>query len=275
MLGGAVPTRLIEVKWLWHPLVVKQAPGVADNSFMGAWLTKVVHALRGQTLTRKMSREALVEAQRAAIKLELNIQGASGAIIAHAPIEAVRDDDFVISQPMVDRTAYMLAFGENVRISFLHASRYVTGETRCLGRMKIARTDGGQRQTVPGYRLALPDELQMVERRKHSRTLYHLRHPIEARLHSPSFFDGVAGDIVDLSIGGARMVLPPRSRNMVPGETMYLKMMLPPPGGLIDELVKVVRVEIDPASGSFTLGLRFEKDQRELEKLFRGLARPV
>ena len=239
---------------------------------MGAWLTKVVHALRGDTLTRKMSRDALVEAQRAQIKLELNIQGPHGMIIAHATVEAVRDDDFVISQPMVDSTAYMLAFGESVKISLLHASRYVAGETRCLGRLKLSRPGGSSAQVVPGYRLALPDELQATERRKHSRTLYHLRHSIDARLHSPSFTDGAPGDIVDISIGGARMVLPPRSRNTVPGETMYLKMMLPPPGGLIDELVKVVRVEVDPATGALTLGLRFEKDHKELEKLFRGLA---
>lgn len=236
---------------------------------MGAWLTKVVHALRGQTLTQKMSREALREAQQANVKLELSIHGPHGPVIAHAHIELVRDDDFVITQPMVDRAAYMLAYGEEVTISFLHATRFMTGDTRCLGRMKVPR---GPSAVVPGYRLAMPDELRLVDRRSHSRTLYRLRHPVEARLHAPSFTEGVTGEVVDLSVGGARLVLPPRSRNMVPGETVYLKMMLPPPGGLIDELVKIVRVEVDPATGAHTLGLRFQRDHKEIEKLFRGLA---
>ena len=150
----------------------------------------------------------------------------------------------------------------------------MAGNVRCLGRMKVERgvNAGGQRLVVHGYRMSLPEDLEMVERRAASRTRYHLRHPIEARLHSTSVNEGVTGEIVDVSIGGARMILPARTRDLFPGETIYLRMLLPAPGGLIDELVKIVRVEIDPASGAMTLGLRFDKDHTELENLFRGLA---
>ena len=53
------------------------------------------------------------------------------------------------------------------------------------------------------------------------------------------------------------------------GHELFLKSMMPEPIGLVDEVVDVVRVEVDPLTGQHTIGIAFRRKVQGLEEFIR------
>jgi c-di-GMP-binding flagellar brake protein YcgR len=241
---------------------------------MAAWLSKVVHALTSFADPYEAVRPTLHAAQKARAKILLELISRSESAVMNASIEQVRGDDVVISQPMIGGHTYPLAFGESLRINFMVDGVTYTGQSRCLGRIKIPAGQTGpgrsQEQLIFAYRLAMPLELKSDDQRAQPRVQLDFTVPIEAQLYAPGTMHGpMLGRLADISMGGARVITPMQAMWMFPGQSVYLKAMLPEPVGLIDELVDIARIETDETNGARSIGIRFRKRLPGLEDLIR------
>ena len=238
---------------------------------MGQWLSKVVAALSGETDTPSAIAQQLEAARRSRTKVFIEQISAESPIVSTSTIEQVRESDFTIDQPVLDGFNRQLATGEKVIISFVSGSGRVSGESRSLGRTKIQTGGGG---TLFGYRLALPDQLGVSERREQPRTRVVVNFSAELELYSAR--TGSTAPIIciveDISVGGLKV----RSRNAAgrvePNERVYIKVTLPPPVGLLTEMVHVAYVEPIKGSNDRRLGLRLEKSIEALDELAREIA---
>jgi c-di-GMP-binding flagellar brake protein YcgR len=236
---------------------------------MGEWFSKVISALAGQTDPRQNTKRALQAAHRARVRVALEVPSAGQTVVVTSTIEQVRDDDFIVSQPTVGGLTHPLAFGEAINISFVNQSLYHTGQTRCLGRIKVPAGQGDN--VLFAYRLAMPDELRVDDRRKQPRVTITLSAMPQAQLYS--LLSGEkphAGYIHDISMTGARILLPQPPQRLMPGDALFLKAALPEPVGLIDDLVDICRIDIDPRTSQCAVGVKFRKRIEGLDVLIRN-----
>lgn len=228
----------------------------------------MMQALSGQAEAKNSVRQALLSAHRDRIKIALKITSGNQVVVMASTIEQVREDDLAVSQPMIGGQTHQLASGEEVTLSFVNNGGFYTGQSRCLGRIKIPAGDSDQ--MIFAYRLALPESLGADERRREPRVRLGFKKPIEAQLYAPASTAGpVLGTLMDVSMTGARIDTPLPIGRITPGQALYLKAMLPDPVGLMDELVDVVRIDVDIRSGQHIIGLRFRKRINGLENLIR------
>ena len=237
----------------------------------------MIRTLNSPVGAEQSVRRLLSVAQRDRAKLALEVATGAHTLVMTTTIEQVRDDDFVISQPVIGALTHPLAFGEDIKIGFVHSAVHYSGHSRCLGRIKIPSGGSGKSgrgeevQVLYAYRLTLPDSFRAEDRRAEPRVQVGLAGPIEAQLYAPSADEGpVLGNIVDISMAGARIITQSISGRIGPGRALYLKAMLPEPAGLLDELVNVVRVDCDSRTGQCTIGLRFQRRVEALERLLRA-----
>ena len=241
---------------------------------MGAWLSKVVHALATLGDPYEAVRPPLQAAQRARGKILVEVASGNAASVMNATIEQVRSDDFIISQPMIGGHTHPLAFGETMRLNFTVENVTYTGQSRCLGRIKIPAGQGaggrGGEQVIFAYRLAMPHRLSSDDQRTQPRVQLGLEAAAEAQLYAPGS-PGVPllGRMVDISMTGARIISGMQVLWIFPGQSVYLKVKLPDPVGLIDEMVDVARIESE-AHGERSIGIRFRKRIDGLEDLIRA-----
>jgi len=235
--------------------------------------TKMMQALSGQAEAKHAVRDALTAAFRDRTKIALEIDTGHQPVIMTTSLEQIREDDLAVSQPMVGGQTYQLAFGEELKLSFVNNGGFYTGQTRCLGRVKIpaGNPEHDERdQMIFAYRLALPESLGADDRRRAARVRLGFKKPIEAQLYAPASTAGpVLGTLVDVSLTGARIDTPASIGRITPGQALFLKTLLPDPVGLMDELVDVVRVDVDIRSGQHIIGLRFRKRINGMEDLIR------
>jgi c-di-GMP-binding flagellar brake protein YcgR len=238
---------------------------------MAAWLAKMMGALAGQSEVRSSAKQALQAAQRDRVKIALEIINSASphTSVLNTTIEQVRDEDLVISQPSVGGLTHPLAFGEQVRISFINKSMYHIAESRCLGRVKIP--SGGGSQLLFAYRLAMPDTMRHEDRRNQPRVSLGDDMAFEAQLYAPACDGPLLGTVLDISMGGARVRTPMAAGRIEAGQEIYLKTLLPEPVGLLDELVQVTRIENESrASNGQIFGLTFKRRIEGLSELIRS-----
>jgi PilZ domain len=236
---------------------------------MAAWFAKMIGALGGAAELHHSPRQVLQLAQRdrAKIALEALHPAAPNTTVLTTTIEQVREDDLVISQPVIGGLTHPLAFGEDLRLTFVNQRMHHTGVTKCLGRVKIP---AGGSQTLFAYRLAMPVSLQSEDRRQHPRLDLPMSLSCEAHLYAPACDGPVLGTMVDVSMGGARIRTAMATDRIAAGQEIFLKAMLPEPVGLLDELVQVTRLEIDERTGGATIGLSFKRRIHGLAELMKA-----
>jgi len=236
---------------------------------MPVWLSKVMSALGGQSAVRDSVHATMQEAQRLRTKIALEvISGARGSVLATV-IEQLDGESLIISQPSVGGLTHPLAFGETMKISFSQNNQHHVGQCRCLGRVKIAAGNGHPEHLLFAYRLSMPESLQVEDRRREPRVNVDLGRTIEAQLYSPRLQGPLLGTVQDISMTGARIRSAMGVGSVASGHELFLKSMMPEPIGLVDEVVDVVRVEIDPTTGEHTIGIAFRRKVQGLEEFIR------
>ena len=241
---------------------------------MGAWLSKVMHAILADP--HEAVRQPLQAAQEDRAKTTIELLSGGEPSVMTTIIEQVRSDDIVISQPMVGGHTYPLAFGEQVRFNFAVNNVAYTGNSRCLGRVKIASggdmADRTNSETlIFAYRLALPKSLDSDDQRKHPRVQLGVEYQVEAQLYAPDSVSGpLVGRLTDLSMGGARLITSMPVMFMFPGQSLFMKTAMADPVGLLDELVEIALIETDPKTGETSIGIRFRRKIGGLAELIRA-----
>jgi c-di-GMP-binding flagellar brake protein YcgR len=234
---------------------------------MAAWLSKMLGSLGSAPDVRTSPRQVLLIAQRGRLKVALEpLNSTTQATVLNTSIEQVREDDLVVSQPTIGGLTHPLAFGEELRLSFYNQNTHHIAQTRCLGRVKIPT---GGNQTLFAYRLEMPPTIRSEDRRQNPRIDLPLDLTCEAHLYAPGCDGPLLGTMVDISMGGARIRTLMASDKIQQGLEIYLKALLPEPVGLLDEMVRVVRMEIDENTGEATVGVAFGKRIDGLAELIR------
>jgi hypothetical protein len=258
---------------------------------MGTWFSKVISALGGEQDGKQRAMHLLHAAQRARLKLNLEVNSGSNAVVLVTTVEQVRENDFVVSQPTIGGLTHPLAFGETIIIGIAKDNAYHTARSQCMGRVRIpsggggnsgggAANSGGGGAPSPdallyAYRLAMPVGVHSRERRAEPRIALRFTGDVEAQLYAHAMIDGpILGTIDNVSMSGASIItnLPPK--RLQRGQTLYLKARLPDPGGLIDDLVTIAHMEVNAKTGLCTIGVQFQQRVAAIENLLRG-AQPV
>lgn len=238
---------------------------------MAAWLSKVMHALTTLSDPHESARIPLQSAHDSRAKVTLELLSGGQPSVMSTLIEQVRDGDLIIDQPMVGGHTYPLAFDEQVRLNFTVDGVNYTGVSRCLGRIKIAAGDRSPDKTMYAYRLAMPKSLGSDDQRKEPRVQLGHSVAIEAQLYAPDSMNGpLIGQLLDVSMTGARVVTNMPVMFMFPGQSVFLKALMPEPVGLIDELVEIARITNEPKPGETSIGIQFRRKIRGLAELIRA-----
>ena len=241
---------------------------------MATWWSKWLHALPALMHPKHAVRQALHAAQRDRVKVSLEMPNGTEAAHLITVIEQIRNEDVVIAQPSIGGQIFPLAFGEKIRMSFTINDVHYAGETRCLGRIKV-RAGGAPRAAaiesmIFAYRLTLPDSLTKQEHRASPRVKL-FESPIEAQLYSPVEGSGMMiGRLLDLNMTGAKVGTLIRASWLAPGKSAFLKIMLPEPVGLLDELVDVARLEEAEPGQEQVIGIKFRRRIEGLEEFIRA-----
>lgn len=239
---------------------------------MPAWLTNVKRALGAGPNAQERARLLLQEASRARTTLDLEPLNQTGfhKLVLAATIEQVRHDDLVISQPLVGALNHPLATGEELLMSFgVDSMGGVSGETEALGRVQVP--SGGAR-LLYGYRLAMPAVLRADERRRHRRVRFGAGPPPAAALYPRPKDTPLRGIVLDVSIGGLLIrVLHEPECELALQQRVHLSVQLPPPVGVIDESVTVVRLAPSANRTNNYVGVAFDGEVEGLADLVRRL----
>jgi len=238
---------------------------------MPVWLSKVMSALGGHSATRDAVHATMHEAQGLRTKLSLDVittASARGNVLTTV-LEQIDGETLIISQPSVGGLTHPLAFGETMKLSFVQNNQHHVGQCRCLGRVKIAAGNGQPEHLLFAYRLSIPESLQVEDRRREPRVDIAFGRTIEAQLYSPRLEGPLLGTVQDISMTGARIRSAMGVGSVASGQELFLKSMMPEPIGLVDEVVEVVRVEVDPNTGHHTIGIAFRRKVQGLEDFIR------
>jgi hypothetical protein len=233
---------------------------------MGAWLAKIFGRVGGnRPASGGAVREALQAALRNRCKVFLEVP--DQRVVANTQVQQITNGEIIIAQPAIGGMTYPLAFGETLRLSFVDQKSSITGRTRCLGRVKIAGEGG---RTVFAYRLALPESLKIEERRvpPPSADVLPAAAP-EAQLYRGTMPRPLTGRLTSISMTGARLHTSMPVTGFSIGEEVYLKVALPEPAGLMDELVQVQRMEGEAGTGMTVVSVVFRRRLPRLEALIR------
>jgi hypothetical protein len=229
--------------------------------------SKMMNALSGQSDSLAAVRLTLEAAQQSRTKIAIEPRGANQPGVMTALIEQVREQDFVISQPSIGGMTHPLAFGETMRISFVNQAMYHSGETKCLGRVKIPSGQSGH--TLFGYSMALPAAMDAEDRRSAPRVRLDFQRLPEAQLYSPALKGPVFGYVTDISMTGASVRTPLAAGRIIPGQEIFLKASLGEPVGVLDEVVDVARVHAEASSEQQIIGISFRRRIEGLDRLLR------
>ncbi|MEE8154505.1 MAG: PilZ domain-containing protein [Phycisphaerales bacterium] len=239
---------------------------------MPAWLTSVKRALGAGPNAQERVYLLLKEAYRARTTLELEPLNQAGfhKLVLAATIEQVRDDDLIISQPLIGALNHPLATGEELLISFgVDSVGGVSGKTQALGRVQIP---SGGAQLLFGYRLAMPAVLRADERRRHRRVTFGSGPAPAAALYPRSKDTPLRGIVLDISVGGMliRILHKPESE-LALQQRVHLSVQLPPPVGVVDEDVTVVRIAPSANRTNNYVGVAFDGEVEGLADLVHRL----
>lgn len=239
---------------------------------MPAWLAKVKRALGAEPDAARRVGLLLKEAHRARVTVDLEPVNQSGPhkLVLAATIEQVLDDGVVISQPLIGALNHPLTTGEHLVMSFgVDSVGRVSGKTQAMGRVQVP--SGGAR-LLYGYRLATPTVLCADERRANRRVTFGSGPPPAAALYLGAKDSPLRGTVQDISAGGILIrVLQEPNLELRLQQRVHLSVQLPPPVGVIDERVTIVRVAPGTNRTHTYIGIAFEGELAGLEDLVREL----
>lgn len=178
-------------------------------------------------------------------------------------IEDVDDSKLVVSQPSPEATRYLMR-GKRYSLGFFHRHGRMVGHTICRGRIK--HTLEGNR-ILYGYRFSIPESLVAEERRQNPRRKFALGDEPEIELTSFEHRSPIFGRVIDLSKGGMRISCTNGMNKLRVGQDVYLKMELPPPVGLLTELVRVIDLSPGKQSHDLTISISFQAPVNALVEL--------
>ena len=239
---------------------------------MPTWLRSVKRALGAGPNAQERVHLLLKEAYHARTTLELEPLNPTGfhKLVLAATIEQVRDDDLIISQPLIGALNHPLATGEELLMSFgVHSMGGVSGKTQALGRVQIP---SGGAQLLYGYRLAMPAVLRADERRRHRRVTFRSGPPPAAALYPRPKDAPLRGTVLDISVGGMLIrILHEPECELALQQRVRLSVQLPSPVGVLDENVTVVRVAPSANRTNNYVGVAFDGEVEGLADLVQQL----
>ena len=239
-----------------------------DCVVVGNWFSRFTRRLTGGSAATVDVRRMLREAQRSRARVELEGLRRSSKLGQRlvTTIEQVTDDEFVISQPTVGGTVRLVARYEPYRMTVAGARGRVAGETRSLGRTKIA---SGGRGMLFGYRMAIPREFFVIDRRQELRMLFGNDLVFEAAVQLLGREGPLLGLVEDLSPHGACL----RCRNagafVRRGQQGHISMDLPEPAGEVRETVTIAALEATETDEAMLVRVTFHKKNAAIAHALR------
>lgn len=237
---------------------------------MDGWLDRLRYVLNspsGRAFTR--AREALGRAQRDRIKIQLHSMVETGLPqeVLTATVEQIGENTFVIGQPAVGGSNRQLMRFERVRITWITVNGLVQATTQNLGRTRIPSGTGDH--MLHGYELAMPADLEIIDRRSESRLLGN--EGDEATLYVLSRQMPLRGVVEDVSPSGLRIACRNDVPKIQPGQRATVNFELPPPVGKVHETVTILGCE--PFEHGARVRVRFDKPLESVDDVLKGFVR--
>lgn len=237
---------------------------------MEEFLARIRQLLMGRAGRSEHARRALERAHRARATLVLEPPTPSTAvpIIMETTIEQVWPGEFVINQPLSEGMVRQLVKGEPLRMSFsVGELGHMSGKTQVLGRIKV--TSGGG-TPIFGYRLAIPERLRKMDRRRGNRTTIAFDLAREVELYPLDDDTPMRGVIQNVSLGGMQIRMHETKTRFERGQRLRMIAYLPAPVGNLNRMVTIVRVANDRNPRMKVLGVKFERRVEGLAELIES-----
>lgn len=239
-------------------------------------------ALYGDPTGRDRVRRSLIAAQRDGARLELEPLAAAAEppTAMLATVERVRQADMIISQPATGGLNRVLTTGETLHLRFFGPEGGLGGNTTCLGRIKIppARSEDGENdegsQIFYGYRLTLPETLVPEPRRTERRHAVDRALDVEVELRCFDHLGPVHGIVKEISKHGLKIRSYNAKGKLAEGHRVYLKVELPPPIGLLTEMVIVDRLSPGANKHQLIVALLFPRPIKALTEFLDQNEKP-
>ncbi len=222
-------------------------------------------------------REQLSAAQRARARVELQQMSLTGEVVQNGKtsvtmVEQVREEDFIISQPILEGRPYPLATREHFQMGFFGSDGRMTGDIQVLSRYKMssgASGVSGQERMFYGYRMSLPEQLVSGERRFDYRVLvgYDIAPDMELRTTDGTL--PYVGVLEDISEGGAKVRCRNAADKLEIGQYAYLNIDLPDPVGYVSALSRICSIKPSKVQGQTCVTLAFDKPIEALGEFIR------
>ncbi len=237
-------------------------------------------ALYGDPTGRDRVRRSLIAAQRDGARLELEPLAAAAEppTAMLATLERVRQADMIVSQPATGGLNRVLTTGETLHLRFFGPEGGLGGNTTCLGRIKIPPAEDGENdeggQVFYGYRLTLPETLVPESRRTERRHAIDRALDVEVELRCFDHLGPVRGIVKDISKDGLKIRSYNAKGKLAEGERVYLKVELPPPIGLLTEMVIVDRLSPGANKHQLIVSLVFPRPIKVLTDFLKQNEKP-
>ncbi len=223
----------------------------------------------GESPQREAVRRRLEEAQQSRTRVDLTLLKPDGEQRDErhpvTTIEQVRDEDVIISQPMIHGRKLPLATNELVRLTLVTASGAVlTGQTKCLGRFRM---QSGGEAPFYGFRVEFPDTLHIDERRTEQRRSIPPECSPQCELRTLEGAMPIHGMVENMSTGGLRLRCRNAGDKLALGQVAYVDLELEGASSPFSATVRVCSVEpIGEDAEARFVSVAFDQPQTALEE---------
>lgn len=234
---------------------------------VGQMFARLKRALVGEPNAVEETRRLLGDAHKARVKLWLEplMTSVRNSTLMTATIEQVRTEDIIIGQPSIGGVIRTLVSGESLRLSFsVGPAGHLNGETEVLGRFQIP---SGGSDPLHGYRLAMPQGLQLQERRSAKRSDSKLNLAREVELYRSETEEPIRGVVQNLSVSGMQIRTHDYQPKLQQGDRVRLVFHLPSPVGGVNRMVSIARLAKNRNPRQQILGVSFEREIPGLAEL--------
>ncbi|TVQ51644.1 MAG: PilZ domain-containing protein [Phycisphaerales bacterium] len=187
-----------------------------------------------------------------------------------ATIEMLRQDDLVISQPMIGGRNYPLAKNEGFELVVTSPSGPRSGETKSLGRIKVPTAAG---RTLYGYRIAIPASLEGADRRESRRHQFNERRAPVIEIYPLNREKPVRGKVLDISSTGVRILCEKCDLSHLVKQDAVLKIALPEPADDLVQVATLVRCSNVGRRGTQEIAAQFKQPVASLGALVSSMMR--
>lgn len=231
---------------------------------VSGWLARLRDALAGTAaLTGVRAELDALRRSRAHIELE-PAAGPDEAGTMTTTIEALDDEGIIVSRPIVGGVLRPLGRFEQLVMRFSGPRGQMSGPTQALGRMRIPSGGG---DVIFGYRLSVPEELDLVRAARPADALLGTATVREAELHVLGRQGPILGLVDDITPDGARLRCRNAGEDLTAGKSAYFKITLPDPVGRMHEAVTIMSTRPVEDGGQLVNISFLEAQERIVEAL--------